>query len=427
MDKCTPLGRRRLLAVGALAGTAGVAGCSGIGDITGGGNGGDVPGEDDDGLAGIGDSGPDPAAWRTAYFDNANTSYHPTAELPRDGVTEQWRIETGLNGTPTSPIAADGTVYLGGDDRPIMFVDLETGEVEWSGPADEVVGITSSDPVVTDEVLHYTDGTRLYTFDLGGAMLDRVDVDPGLGTGSMTVIDGIGYVARRDATDKIGIIGYDLDEKEPVFTYEEDQASGPPAVDDGQLLVRDRGANKGVTAVSMETGERAWVTEFDGDLYQTVVVGDELAYIAGKKEEPGFGEFVGGFVNAYDTATGDRKWQVEGPGGLTQSNVVFAEGIVYAGFEYEDGGPNVVALDAETGEVVWEEPVGDQPYNLAMAGETLVIGDAFDAAVYAFDATTGEKLWSFNTENKVRSPITVVDGTVLLGDNGGIYYAIGGP
>ena len=431
MDDPTPVSRRRLLATGALAGTAGVAGCSGIGDIGGGGNGGDgggggVPGEDDDGLAGIGDSGPDPAAWRTAYFDNANTSYHRTAELPRDGVTEQWRIETGLNGTPTSPIAADGTVYLGGDDRPIMFVDIETGEVEWSGPSDEV-GITTSDPVVTDEVLHYTDGTRLYTFDLGGAMLERVDVDPGpLGAGSMTVSDGIGYVAREDGFKKIGIIGYDLDEKEPVFMYEEDQASGPPAVDDGQLLVRDRGAQKGVTAVSMETGERAWVTEFDGDLYQTVVVGDELAYIAGNKEEPGFGNFVGGFVNAYDTATGDRKWQVEGPGGLTRSNVVFAEGIVYAGFEYEDGSPNVVSLDAETGEVVWEEPVGNQPYNLAMAGETLVIGDAFETAVYALDATTGEKLWSFDTEDFIRSPITVVDGTVLLGDNDGTYYAIGG-
>ena len=89
MDDPTPVSRRRLLAAGALAGTAGVAGCSGIGDIGDGGNGGGVPGEDDDGLAGIGDSGPDPAAWRTAYFDNANTSYHPTAELPRDGVTEQ--------------------------------------------------------------------------------------------------------------------------------------------------------------------------------------------------------------------------------------------------------------------------------------------------------------------------------------------------
>ena len=256
MDDPTPVSRRRLLAAGALGGTAGVAGCSGIGDIGGGGNGGDggVPGGDDDGLAGIGDSGPNPTAWRTAYFDNANTSYHPTAELPRDGVTEQWRIDTGLNGTPTSPIAADGTVYLGGSsDRPIMFVDIETGEVEWSGPSDEV-DITSSDPVVTDELLHYTDGNELYTFDLGGAMLDRVDVDPRPNVaGSMTVIDGIGYVAREDV-DKIGIIGYDLDEKEPVFKYEADQASGPPAVDDGQLLVRDRGAQKGVTAVSMETG-----------------------------------------------------------------------------------------------------------------------------------------------------------------------------
>ena len=61
-----------------------------------------------------------------------------------------------------------------------------------------------------------------------------------------------------------------------------------------------------------------------------------------------------------------------------------------------------------------------------MAGETLVIGDAFDAAVYALDATTGERLWSFDTEEGIGIPITVVDGTVLLGDNGGTYYAIGG-
>ena len=271
-------------------------------------------------------------------------------------------------------------MYLGGGgDRPITFVDIETGEVEWSGPSDETaVSSTRYDPVVIDELLHYTDGVRLYTFDLGGAMLDRVDVDPRPNVaGSMTVIDGIGYVAREDATNKIGIIGYDLDKKEPVFTYEEDQASGPPAVNDGQLLVRDRGANRGVTAVSMETGERAWVTEFEGTLFQTIVVGDGLAYIAGNKNPGGFGNFVGGFVNAYDTATGDRKWEFKGPGGGTRSNVVFAEGIVYAEFEYQDGSPNVFALDAETGEVVWEEPVGNRPYHLAMAGETLVIGDEY--------------------------------------------------
>jgi outer membrane protein assembly factor BamB len=62
-----------------------------------------------------------------------------------------------------------------------------------------------------------------------------------------------------------------------------------------------------------------------------------------------------------------------------------------------------------------------------MAGETLVIGDKMDAAVFALDATTGETLWSFDTEKRIEIPITVVDGTVLLGDSSGTYYAISGP
>lgn len=92
------------------------------------------------------------------------------------------------------------------------------------------------------------------------------------------------------------------------------------------------------------------------------------------------------------------------------------------------------ALDAETGKVNWEyaannppvpvagfppPPAGSVAVNTGMVttANGVVFGAAMDAVgtMYAFNANTGEKLWSFESGGSVNSGAAVVDGTVYWG------------
>ena len=48
-----------------------------------------------------------------------------------------------------------------------------------------------------------------------------------------------------------------------------------------------------------------------------------------------------------------------------------------------------------------------------------------DASVYALNAATGAKLWSYHTGNQVFSSPTVANGVVYVGSGDGNMYAFG--
>ncbi len=121
--------------------------------------------------------------------------------------------------------------------------------------------------------------------------------------------------------------------------------------------------------------------------------------------------FVHGYgdvVQAFDAVTGDLLWQYARrlPRGVAAS--------VKRGLSiYEDrlyvptSDAHVVALDIKTGDVVWDQPVGDLARGLRMTGGTLVargkvmVGTTGRAEggnyIVGLDAKTGEEAWRFQT------------------------------
>jgi PQQ-dependent dehydrogenase (methanol/ethanol family) len=136
-----------------------------------------------------------------------------------------------------------------------------------------------------------------------------------------------------------------------------------------------------------------WLNKIEGGMttgtnQSTPVVVDGVIYL----------ESALGNVIAVDGRTGVTKWKyLQTRGNLTRRGVAVGQGLVYT----LSGDNYVVALNKDTGEVVWErqhEGWGNvEKVAVVYYGGRLFIGtnDADRNAALALDATTGDKLWHF--------------------------------
>lgn len=143
-------------------------------------------------------------------------------------------------------------------------------------------------------------------------------------------------------------------------------------------------------------------------------------------------------VMAYDLETGEELWKVEyeaptiGPNGLA-----YEDGVL---FGVTNG--DVFALDAESGEEVWKKQVLEYDFGVsegqnlgftiqpAVRDGVLHLSEAAKSGggrILAFDAETGEQLWTFDTTDEPAGDETPSGGawnTPLVDDDGNVYYSV---
>lgn len=115
-------------------------------------------------------------------------------------------------------------------------------------------------------------------------------------------------------------------------------------------------------------------------------------------------------------------WSVKTEGSLFSTPVVVA-GVVYvAGHVGGTGDAEVAAFEAGTGDLVWSTTVsGGSPSDLALAEGKLYVSFLSGHILRAYDAITGDLLWSVAGPNKAP---TVVDGVVYAADGLRSLWAI---
>jgi outer membrane protein assembly factor BamB len=106
--------------------------------------------------------------------------------------------------------------------------------------------------------------------------------------------------------------------------------------------------------------------------------------------------------------------------GYPGSSPAVANGVVYFGSLDN----NVYALNASTGAKLWSYPTGSAVYSSPAVANGIVYVGSGDANVYALNASTGAKLWSYTTGLGIGSSPTVVNGVVYIGSDDGNAYAL---
>jgi len=144
-----------------------------------------------------------------------------------------------------------------------------------------------------------------------------------------------------------------------------------------------------------------------------------------------FGDGAGRVI-ALAAATGERAWTFESHRGLAAGAALgsFAHGTVYEAFlnrlpsrtkQPDDG--VVIALAAGTGRVRWRTRVGASETSPLLDGRRLFVG-GWDGRVYALDAFTGRRLWTFTTNGAIKGGLAASSGAVFAGSYDGHVYAL---
>jgi outer membrane protein assembly factor BamB len=147
-------------------------------------------------------------------------------------------------------------------------------------------------------------------------------------------------------------------------------------------------------------------------IYGTPVVSGDLVYIGG----------YNGKIYAYATGTLSMRWTYPREGNLEAvvGGLAIARGRVYFG----DSDGKIYALDAVTGDKLWEFETGDKVWGTpAISGDTLLVG-SFDKKFYALNTADGSKQWEFETEGAIFSTPLVYEDTVYIGSFDRYLYAV---
>ena len=285
-------------------------------------------------------------------------------------VTPVWTFDAG------SPLwagatFADETVYAGGQDGQLHALDAHTGRKRWSFQAG---GPIRTRPTVA--------GAELY-FQADDGLLYKLATASGEERWRVRVVE-----------KPIERLPFD----NPKSRY--DRFGSDVTVAGGRLFL---GTHDGrVVALDPARGEKAW--EFasgDSVLAAPAVEGDRLV----------FGSFDG-CVYALEAATGKLVWKRDTRGPVVSTPALVGDRVVVGNRSYD-----LLGLEAGTGEPAWTRYIWFSwvESSAAVRDGIVYVGSSDGAAVYAFDARTGERRWKTDVYGWAWGQPAVTDARVYAG------------
>jgi outer membrane protein assembly factor BamB len=285
-----------------------------------------------------------PVILRRVEAVEAPTRPEPTAPL----AEPVWTFDAGAALWPGATFA-DGVVYAGDDEGRLHAVDARTGAERWS--------FTAGGPIRTRATL--ADGAVFFQADDG--ILYRLDAASGKEVWQVRVVEM--PIARLPPTD-------------PKSRY--DSFGSDVTVSEGRLFL---GTHEGrLVATDPADGKQLWEFSTGGSVLAAPAVSSGRVY---------FGSFDG-HVHALDAATGRSLWKTDTRGAVLSTPAPAGDLLIVGNRAYD-----LLGLRAETGEVAWKRYIWFSWVESSATVEDGVayIGSSDAAAAFAFDASTGGRLW----------------------------------
>jgi outer membrane protein assembly factor BamB len=149
-----------------------------------------------------------------------------------------------------------------------------------------------------------------------------------------------------------------------------------------------------IRAYHLETGEVSWQRCHSGTARRSVAgATDEVVFLAEQLADPASGATGSPHLLALDAASGDALWQLDI--GLVPAGPFVASGVAVVGLQDEQG-LAAVGVDPTTGQIVWRTPL-ESSAPIATTDTVVILQTASQGPVADFralDRETGSELWS---------------------------------
>ncbi|MHC4921058.1 MAG: outer membrane protein assembly factor BamB family protein [Planctomycetota bacterium] len=278
-----------------------------------------------------------------------------------------WSFATG-DAILSSPVVANGTVYIGSSDQSVYAVDIANGKKTWSFPTDDIV---DAPPLVLDG--------RVY-IGSADAFFYALDAKDG------------GLVWKFETGDKI--VG----------------AANYARLADGSLRILVGSHDNNLYCFDAG-GKKLWA-------YETGNFVNAAAAIYGDRAVFGGCDAV---LHVVSIKTGKKLEQVElGPGCHVANAGAIVDKRAYIGHY----GNEFLCVDLVTNEVVWAYPSRKAFFSSpAIAKDRLVFGGR-DRQLHCVARSDGGPIWTFPTRRKIDSSPVICGDKVVFGSGDGRLYIV---
>lgn len=329
---------------------------------------------------------------------------------PRASNLLLWKFKTG-GWSLTSPVVADGAVFVGSSDGYLHAVDARSGRERWRFLAGDPSG---SSPVVADGAVYIASNDGfLHALDLqSGEERWKFRVGESTGYASSPASSGTTvYIAGNDGR----LRALDARTGRRIWAVQTGGSGTEysPAAWGRMVYV---GTSRGLQTYDAATGKKLWTYRpWRQGVYPDLVVSDGMVY--GR---------TGGFIQAVwavDAQKGRGGWSL--PSDWPASSLpAVSGGVAYftGGFGADDD-RRLRAVDARSGEDVWASQTGwdDSP----LAASDSVVCVVCGKKLFAMDAKTGRDVWQFETGGWITAAPAVSNGVAYVGSDDGYLYAVG--
>ena len=321
----------------------------------------------------------------TLYIGSAD---HKLYALDTATGTKRWEFETG-SWIYSSPAVVKGRLYFGSNDGIFYALDANSGKKLWDFKT--LYAIRSSPAVAGDKVyfggddssiyaLNAVNGKKVWSLATGG----YVDSSPVVDDGLLFAGSGDSYFYAVDARN--GNVRNSFLAVRPV-------ASSPSVLDGVVYFCSGAGYLYAVDGMA-----RNWPWE------NTIRPNWEALYFYGAVPKP---PVKSGFL-----------WGLQ-LSGATISSPSIAKGILYIG-----AGKNVVAIDIHSRSKLWEFAAGGVVSTTPVVANNMLYVTSEDGHLYILNAITGEKLMDIPVGGRIVTSPLVYGSTVYVSSTDGNLYSI---
>ena len=311
-------------------------------------------------------------------------------------------------------------LYFGSRDNKLRIVALDREEPTelWSLDADAVDGMWNDDwdgnPVVVDDIL-YEGGENGWFFAI---KLNRAMGNDGV----VSVSPEIVFSSPGWTSELIALVGRNVSFESSVMIH--DQVA---------YLANSGGRVVGFDVSDVGSGNAPIAFDYwVGDDTDATLVSDAngAIYVAVEEERKNDrSRELGQLIKLDPNRSDPYVWGVPVPGGDQVGGLwatpALGDGVIYAATEPGD----LLAVDAETGEVTWREEIGRHAWSspVVLGDELLVATCTGELRAYSLtDPRHPISMWNFKvSESCIESTPAVWGGRIYVGVRDGKFYAVG--